>query len=423
MSSMWTTLSIPTRIPVWATNSGRVLDPDDTSSFTNPTVKEQGWEINRRPPARVMNWLQNLFYLWAESQQGHILCNWTAGGSTGASTNAMIYYPVKNRFLATQASSTNTYYSDDEGTTWTAGTALAANSVPDVIGIDKGYIITGNNNNDLQYSTDGVAAWSTVTSATIGGSGSLQYLCTKYPLDDYIMVARGTSNADMRYSSSITGTWAGSSLGNPANTRPHTLLYLTGSTWACFVRNDNSNEGELAKVYISTNDGVNWSATSQIFPTGSVGALNLEQMAYNPNTGRLIVAGRKNLLASPADGVLYYSDDLGTTWTLATINNNRPNTSSYNLLKCIYYCGGTSWMATLFGYADSATNNVIYVSTDDGINWFPGGLTGLGFTGASTDTIDWVAGSEQQMVMIGRAGATSGASFASTRIVPFEFNI
>jgi hypothetical protein len=47
----------PTKTPQWATDGGRTLEP-------SAGEKGVGWEVDKKPPARFMNWLQNLAYLW-----------------------------------------------------------------------------------------------------------------------------------------------------------------------------------------------------------------------------------------------------------------------------------------------------------------------------------------------------------------------
>lgn len=48
----------PEKDPVWATNADTVSEPSDG-------YKAAGWEGGEEPPDRVMNWWQNLAYLWA----------------------------------------------------------------------------------------------------------------------------------------------------------------------------------------------------------------------------------------------------------------------------------------------------------------------------------------------------------------------
>lgn len=52
----------PVQLPRIATTAGRTLEPPENGAST--TSKDNGWEEGTRPPPRMMNWWQNLTYLW-----------------------------------------------------------------------------------------------------------------------------------------------------------------------------------------------------------------------------------------------------------------------------------------------------------------------------------------------------------------------
>jgi len=47
----------PDRVARWATDADRTVEPSSGQ-------KDTGWEVNKKPPPRFMNWLQNFAYRW-----------------------------------------------------------------------------------------------------------------------------------------------------------------------------------------------------------------------------------------------------------------------------------------------------------------------------------------------------------------------
>lgn len=68
--------SRPTKTPEWATDGGRVLEPSAGEKGT-------GWEVDKKPPARKMNWLQNLAYQWLEYLSDAIFVAASGSGLAG----------------------------------------------------------------------------------------------------------------------------------------------------------------------------------------------------------------------------------------------------------------------------------------------------------------------------------------------------
>lgn len=71
----------PTSLPRWATDGGRTLEPSSGE-------KDTGWEVEKKPPARKMNWLFNIIYQWTQYLQTPVGTGSGAGvDATGGSTN------------------------------------------------------------------------------------------------------------------------------------------------------------------------------------------------------------------------------------------------------------------------------------------------------------------------------------------------
>jgi hypothetical protein len=66
----------PTSLPRWATDGGATLEPSSGQ-------KDTGWEVDKKPPARFMNWLFNLIYDWTQYLQS------PKGTGAGAGVDAL----------------------------------------------------------------------------------------------------------------------------------------------------------------------------------------------------------------------------------------------------------------------------------------------------------------------------------------------
>jgi photosystem II stability/assembly factor-like uncharacterized protein len=138
----------------------------------------------------------------------------------------------------------------------------------------------------------------------------------------------------------------------------------TGLTWLLLVQNYGSGTGDDCKLYKSLDDGDTWAevtALAALFPSASDGAYCL---AYNQDTGRLVVGG--SIDTSASEEYFAYSDDLGDSWTAATVDKGGKALSAR--VDRVYYCGGNSWVAIADSY-DPDTGQTVYVSTDDAVTW------------------------------------------------------
>ena len=94
-------------------------------------------------------------------------------------------------------------------------------------------------------------------------------------------------------------------------------------------------------VYMSTNNGINWTQTS----------LNYQSVSSLAVSGNNVIAGSYNY-SNPSG--IYLSTDNGTTWTQTSLNNRTAYALAVN--------GNSVFAGTL-------SNSGVYSSTDNGTNW------------------------------------------------------
>jgi len=389
MGGMNIELNFPTQFGRWATDSGRTLEPAEG-------VKDTGWQIDDVPPARWMNWLHNLTYQWQQKAGATVLNNWRKGTDISAGEFG-VFNPSVGYWLGTNSVSTATYYSTD-GWTWAAGNALSA--ACDVkLAIDtSNYIAVVNSNQDLNYSADaGITAWTTVASATIGGAGNIQRVATKYPDSDFLILMRnssGTINTRIA-SSGVAGSWAAATTDPIPAGSSDTLwdLVYTGSsnTWLALF---SDSSGPTTTLSISTDDGDTWSNTDI---SSAIGGTRGFGMDYHRESGRLIVCG-------DAGDELWYSDDLGTTWTQSTVDFKGLSTPT-NDLREVRYLGGNMWAVVLVSWivSSAGATETLLVSLDDGETWGVPDVFGIDITGG-TGSIKQISSDGRKVTLFGTSG-------------------
>jgi len=356
--TMFLTLDLPEAAPRWASSGTNAKKPP-----LGPQISGLTPTLNKMP-IEWQNWILKINYEWARRVVSPILMNWrgeTNLGSTGV-IYAVAFHPGVGRWVVADNGG-NTRTSVD-GEAWAAGTGLGG-SVPIA---SNGAIDTTRyifpKSADLVYNTTGTGAWTTIASATMGGSGAVNAIGTKYPDSDFTLVCRGigASLSVRRATTGITGVWTGSTVQPPtvpASSFARSLLHIGGAVWLLLVGNTTAPE---AVLYRSLDDGGSWSiVTGMSFPAASTGP---NHIAYNQDDSRLVIVGSVSLSGSIEH--IAYSDDLGDTWTTATINKNGVGSST--ALYRVYYCGGSTWIAVATALSISL-NITVYVSTDNGENW------------------------------------------------------
>jgi hypothetical protein len=388
-ANMHTKLNVPDKHPHWATTAGRVLEPAEGQ-------KDSGWLADERAPARWMNWLQNILSEWTKTIGAAALSNWSEDGAGGSNSHrGIIYHPDLPFWCIVEDINTNVYYSTT-GFNWlTAATVLAGVTLPHSIAIDSQYVLTGNSSGQVEYSSN-MTAWSQIASATIGGSGSIYAIGTKYPSSDFAIVLR--SNSTVRIASSgIGGSWVGATTNPTSKSAPIRVLWRGGSNWITLAGTGYT----LTVLCTSDDDGDNWTQSSAD-PTSTS---DFYDMAYCPDTGRIIIVGETT--GGPGTMTIEYTDDLGVTWNVATISSDLTLT---NALRSVYCCGGGLWVAVGEYTTGNVSRNVILVSKDNGTTWNQASVYPYG---TNTEDILVVACDGKKMV----AGGTNGETFASLTLV------
>jgi photosystem II stability/assembly factor-like uncharacterized protein len=268
------------------------------------------------------------------------------------------------------------YGSTDNGTSWGKVTTLIAPAgvYSLLVGGTNVFVGTGDN---PAVSSDGGNTWTVIENGLPGFSGimSLAQIGTHLFVGTYIGVG-------VFVSTNNGGNWSQVSAGLP--NKP--VLSLAGTGTDLYAGTDG------AGVFLSTNEGVSWAA-------GSNGLTN--------STVHTILAHGTNLFAG-TDGGLFLSTDNGTNWTATGLANYAVHTLLVDGSSLFAGTGGgvflstndgRSWMAMgLANYAVytllvngsslfAGSGGGVFLSTDNGTSW-KAANTGLTRTWSSAFAID-----------------------------------
>jgi hypothetical protein len=378
MANMFTELTIP-ELPRWATDVGATLEPSEAK-------KDEGNVVAKRPPARWDNWIKYQNYLYCQQVLRTTLGNWKAldYASKPSTCRSVIYHPDHGTWLIATADGTNNTLTSSDGYQF-ANDAVITTPESRSIAIDSTHILIG-----LQAGVitrrDSAGAYTSVTSGTIGGTGTIQTIITKHPSDDLILCSRAGT---IRRAASSGGSWSAATTQppSPITTGHHKLVWAGGSTF--FLMQGNAG---ATRTYTSTDDGDNWAVTTT-FPWSGLTVGDAWNMAYNPRDDMLVVVGDND------SGVarIEYSEDSGVTWTVATIDFAGVNIP---LLEDVYYCGQGFWVAV--GTPASEDSGILISS--DGKTW-----TKAGHDRNTTfsSSVEALAGSQKHMIMVGTDGVST----------------
>lgn len=381
------TLDVPGKYPRWATGSNRTKEPPETG----PDIpnKDDGHIADYKPPARVQNWLDNLHYQWGRKAAGVIVSNFWPNNEILTASNDIIdaiFHPTFGKFGLLMPDIDRFVSSADAHT---FALATLASSTQKTLGIDLLRFIYGDTNGDLYYSSvSPFTSWTQITSATIGGSGTITQIHSKYPDSNKCIITKGTG---MRIAATdITGAWSAPTT-PPALADYHcVLLYAGNSKWFVIT----ASAAGTPILYISVDDGDTWNGVSTqpyLLSTDESGGL-----AYSRDTGRLVAVG--NVTAGEQ---IRYTDDNGSSWTSATINKR--GLSADMTFKNVYYAGGGIWVAC-GGVVDGLTGEkAIYVSLDNAKTWFIPDVNQLN-NAAETINMNAIACSERNILVVGDLG-------------------
>lgn len=314
MATMRHKLNFPGKLPRWATDAARTLEPAEG-------LKDTGWADSNKPPARIMNWLQNTAWSWLKTVAATSVSNWWRSSGSQFSTDAprgIFYHPACGvagatgpRWVVTAydfGTGRVRIYGSLDGFNWTnyglIGTGFVAQHA---IGIDRTrFIFVCDSGDEVWYSLTGQAVWTEDT----GFNGTApKALCTKYPDSDFIVVG-GTNirfavgGVGMPWSTPSTPPSLGADWISA-------VIRVADTTWIAFSETDG-------KGYISIDDCDNWAALP-IHPSDVVAGLRIFSSDFDDTTSTICVIG--NLTPSLVQHVLY-SRDLGSTWTEGVIHGH-----------------------------------------------------------------------------------------------------
>jgi hypothetical protein len=164
-------------------------------------------------------------------------------------------------------------------------------------------------------------------------------------------------------STSIDGiTWT-------TRTRPITnyTIYFNGAAWVggtinkFFVYGSTETSPHSNKpVVFYSSDGITWSqATTH---TSSVNWVSIFDLAFNSNTGRLVLSG-----GNGSQAITSYSDDGGVSWTTNYISISGSIAGGDPSITSIMYNSTSQLFIGTFGYANSSGNRII--TSSNGTSW------------------------------------------------------
>jgi hypothetical protein len=322
----------------WSTAGGSQIVPTDGEIAA-------GWAVSDKPPARKINWLLDQPNKWLKAVLANSLGSYALRSAISANDiETICWAPQTQAWVIFNALSNSlTFYSYDgvswlSGATWN-GFPVQRSACHDTTGR---VIVLGGSANHVEYISD--VTTGTFTSVSTGLSAEPVAIRTKDG-SDFVM-ALNSGAGQIAYANSVASSWTqvSTSAGSQAD-----LTYISGSTWMTL--------GSTGDIRVSTNDGVSWVSGTHLSGVNTYRSIDVD-----PQSGRICVAGRVT-----ASGLMriYYSDDNGTSWTLATSPTAPVPAGSYKIRNL----GGPTWVLV----SGASTLAGAYFSLDGGENWSYGG--------------------------------------------------
>jgi hypothetical protein len=227
------------------------------------------------------------------------------------SLGAIGYSAEQDRWVAVTANATtdDTWYSDDSGETWTQGedipqgTELEFCVYSDIA--ERWFIGRDDSSNNLLESTTGEGPWTLNAGWT---SANRTHAYAESALRNIIVVV-GIMTGRIFWSED-GDTWTIAT--HTVDQRPLTILRIEEIDLFIMVELDASTG------YVHTsNDGKTWTEQANTLPVNSSGSDEFCRLAYCPTNGVIVYAAE--------DHGIYYSADRGLTWTLSYNDGARPN--------------------------------------------------------------------------------------------------
>jgi photosystem II stability/assembly factor-like uncharacterized protein len=307
---------------------------------------------------------------------------WTRIGLNGRIVNSILVFSNQIIFAATDEGLYQTY---DGGNTWAKNNiSYSANTLCKT---RSGSILLGTNQ-QIYRSTDIGITWQNTTSNI--PNVNISSICIDST--SYLFAAAG--NKGILVSSDDGVSWILSNTGLPGYDYPVKVVFVKDDNNVFAFVGCTNYIYTLAGVYISTNHGASWNQRSGLLP--------ISQFAISPN-GFLLAGVHTDYSGyNPFSNGIYYSSDLGSSWT-QLLNQNNFNvralltTSEGDIISGNYYSGifisndnGNSWVEKNTGINNSDITDVyattagtifcsrfsldyshggVYRSFDDGNSW------------------------------------------------------
>lgn len=314
----------PTAFPRWATDANRTLEPSSGE-------KDTGWEVRKKPPARKMNWLQYLAYLWALYHDDEIKAVIEDIGLTIGAEEGQLLRTIK-AMIGMQVYSN--WANLDVGQNFDMH-GIAYNS--------SGWVIVGKDDTTRaivlrnQYEGDPSAAWSQAT-AGLTKAVDLYDVAS----DGTTFCAAGEADGADAYIVTATDGLNWTERANPANFTLRRVVFAN-SIWVAV------GDPTGTRPYLITASDPTGAWTQNTSPAKNFA---LYGVAYD-GSGLWVAVG----VADGTDAYLLTASDPTGTWT------ERSNPKNFDLYGVAY--GNGKWVAA--GGADG-TDAYIVTSTD-GVTW------------------------------------------------------
>lgn len=337
----------------WATAAGATVEPPSGR-------KEAGWAVNYRIPARQLNWLHAQQIDAANRALQIAAVNFQQIDATVVEDD-LVYQPsfgygwfvgVKNDGVTVVISRSGQWWeevstlpfpikADGPSSLAVTGSAILMAILDPSAGSDL-----------IQVSTDGGLTWSTgavppfVPSAAVGAYGA------DSPLHTRVIIWNTTSNSTA-WSDNVTGpgsyTAATTDIGGVGGRDLIDIVHVGGSA---FVAAKDNGE-----TWLTLDGGVNWQQRTTL-PNG------YGTFAIDTSGPRIVAFGWRT---SDDQSRIYYSDDLGGTWTACNMSIGTSPAAPVHALRAV---GNGVWVASgMFKLIFANEVTPALVSTDDGVTW------------------------------------------------------